>query len=212
MRKTRRLAYNGPMKDEDAPVRRGPNPERRDPAVHRAILAATVAVLEEGGYGRLTIEAIAARAGVGKQTICRWWPGKAALVLEAYTAVSEVRTPEPDTGTLAGDLLAILRPVFALNAAYDRGTALANKGMMAEAQVDPAFRETYGRLHAAWRGPLRHVLLRGQTRGELRAAADPDALVDMILGAAWYRLLLEHAPLDDQFAREIVATVVGTGG
>lgn len=198
------------MSDGGTPENRKPNLGRRDPAVHRAILDATVAVLEEGGYGRLTIEAIAARAGVGKQTIYRWWSGKAALVMEAYTAVSAVRAPEPDTGTLTGDLLAILRPVFALNADYARGTALANKGMMAEAQTDPAFRTIYGQLHAAWRGPLRNVLLRGRARGDLRASADPDALVDIILGASWYRLLLEHAPLDEHFAREIVATVVGS--
>ena len=197
------------MSEPAARARRAPNSARRDPAAHQAILDATVAILEEGGYGRLTIEAVAARAGVGKQTIYRWWPGKATLVLEAYTAVSAVRSPLPDTGDLGDDLLALLLPIFALNAVYDRGTALANKGMMAEAQVDPAFRETYGRLHAAWRGPLRDILARGQARGELRAATDLDALVDTILGAAWYRLLLEHAPLDERFAREIVATVTG---
>lgn len=176
--------------------------------MHQAILAATVALLEQVGYGRLTIEAIAARAGVGKQTIYRWWPNKATLVMEAFIGAGEERVPEPDTGTLTGDLSAILIPVFAQNAAYDRGVAMANKGMMAEAQLDPAFREQYLALHRSWWGPLRNVLRRGQRRGELRDDIDPGALIDVMLGASWYRTLLEHAPLDEAFARLLIRTIV----
>lgn len=189
-----------------------PNPRRRDPRAHRAILDATVALLEAGGYKRLTIEAIAGRAGVGKQTIYRWWPSKAALVMEAYIAAAGERVPPPDTGSVRGDLEAILIPVFRQNAVYDEGTALANKGMMAEAQLDPAFHRAYLDLHRAWWGPLREALERGKARGDLRPDADPDALVDMMLGASWYRVLLEHAPLDDAFAREIITTVLDGAG
>ncbi len=68
--------------DQTAP----PDPRRRSDASHAAILAATVELLEEGGYRALTIEGVARRAGVGKQTIYRWWDGsKAALVLEAFS-------------------------------------------------------------------------------------------------------------------------------
>ena len=185
-----------------------PGKKRRSRASHEAILKATVTLLEAEGYKNLTIEGIAARAGVGKQTVYRWWRSKAELVLEAYTAASDVRVPEPDTGEVARDLEAILMPVFRLNEAYDRGTALANKTLMAEAQLDADFLATYAQLHAYWRGPLRNVLARAKRRGELRESADADALIDMMLGAAWYRLLLEHAPLDETFARQIVATVV----
>jgi AcrR family transcriptional regulator len=185
-----------------------PRQRRRDPAVHRAILAATVELLEEHGYRKLTIDAIAARAGVGKQTIYRWWPNKAAVVMEAYIAAGESRVPEPDTGSLVGDLESILVPVFAQNKVYDQGTALANKSMMAEAQLDPAFHQVYGTLHASWRGPLLNVLDRAKDRGQLRPDADSAALVDMMLGASWYRVLLEHAPLDAAFAHEIIRVVV----
>ena len=187
---------------------RPPNPTRRDPRVHQAILEATVALLERDGYKRLTIEAIAAQAGVGKQTIYRWWPGKAALVMEAYIQAADVRVPPPDTGTVQGDLEAILLPVFRHNAVYTQGTARANKGMMAEAQLDPAFHRTYLELHRAWWGPLRELLERAQARGELRSETDVDAIIDLLLGASWYRLLLEHAPLDDTFAHQIIATVL----
>lgn len=196
------------MTASPARTRHAPDPNRRDPKVHRAILDATVALLERDGYRELTIEAIAAHAGVGKQTIYRWWPGKAALVMEAYIAAGEVRVPEPDTGDVTRDLESILIPVFAQNAAYDRGTALANKSMMAEAQLDRAFLAIYVRLHRSWHGPLLNVLERAKARGELRADADSAALVDMMLGASWYRVLLEHAPLDARFARQIAATVV----
>ncbi|MDQ3412854.1 MAG: TetR/AcrR family transcriptional regulator [Chloroflexota bacterium] len=190
------------------PANHEPDPRRRDARVHRAILEATVELLESGGYKRLTIEAIAARAGVGKQTIYRWWPSKAAVVMEAYIAAGLERVPEPDTGILSEDLRAILVPVFRWNAAYHRGTALANKSMMAEAQINPVFHETYVQLHRSWWGPLHHVLERAKERGELRPDADSGALIDLMLGASWYRLLLEHAPLDERFAEVVIATVV----
>jgi len=172
------------------------------------VLVATVILLERDGYRRLTIEAIAAEAGVGKQTIYRWWPNKAALVLEAYIAAGEERVPEPDTGSVTTDLEAILIPVFTWNAAYHHGTALANKGMMAEAQFDPDFHRAYVDLHRSWWGPLLNVLRRAQGRGEIRADVDPQALVDTMLGASWYRVLLEHAPLDADFARAVIRMVV----
>lgn len=192
------------------PGRRQPDPRRRDATVHRAILAATVELLEAAGFQALTIEAIAARAGVGKQTIYRWWPSKAAVVLEAYIAAGFERVPTPDTGTLTGDLEAILLPVFRWNAMFTRGSARANKGMMAEAQLNPDFHQAYVALHRSWWKPLRAVLARGVTRGELRDDVDLDALIDLMLGAAWYRILLEHAPLDDDFARLVIQTVVAS--
>jgi AcrR family transcriptional regulator len=191
---------------------REPNPGRRNAAAHRAILDATVALLERDGYKRLTIEAIAARAGVGKQTIYRWWPSKASLVMEAYAAAGEERVPEPDTGTVSGDLAAILIPVFAINGDFASGGALANRSMMAEALLDAEFLATYRRLHASWRGPLVHVLERGKARGEVRPAVDVEALVDIILGASWYRQLLAHAPLDERYARQIIAAVIDGAG
>jgi AcrR family transcriptional regulator len=180
----------------------------RDPAVHRAILGATVDLLERVGYGRLTIDAIATQARVGKQTIYRWWPNKASLVMEAFIGAGEERVPEPDTGSVETDLLAILVPVFAQNADYGQGVAMANKGMMAEAQLDPEFHAAYLALHRSWWEPMRNVLRRGQARGELAAGVDPGDLIDLLLGASWYRTLLEHAPLDEAFARFLVRTVL----
>lgn len=190
------------------PVKRHPDSKRRDPQVHHAILRATVELLEAVGYKRLTVEAIAARAGVGKQTIYRWWPGKTALVMEAYADAATERAPEPDTGSVRGDVEAILLPVFALHEDYGRGTVLANKSMMAEALIDRDFLRTYRRLHESWQAPLIAVLERGKARGELRPETDSAALVDIMLGASWYRLMLEHAPLDEHFAEVIISSLL----
>ena len=186
-----------------------PDPARRSSESHAAILAATVELLEEVGYRNLTVEGVARRAGVGKQTIYRWWQGsKAALVLEAFTSVSDERVPPPDTGSVRSDLLAIMRPVFALNGELRRGTALANRTLMAEAQLDPDFHERYVALHRYWWGPLREVLERGVARGELAKGTDVQLLIDLLLGASWYRLLLEHAPLDRRTADRVVDVVL----
>lgn len=188
-----------------------PDPERRNAESHRAILNATVKLLEQSGYKNLTIEGIAAKAGVGKQTIYRWWDSKANLVMEAYMSASDVRVPEPHTGTLEGDLKAILLPVFDLSKDYDKGNALANKTLMAEAQLDRNFLATYAELHRYWWAPLQRVLERAKERGELSKQADTQALIDVMLGAAWYRMLLEHAPLDETFADTIIGLVTSNG-
>jgi AcrR family transcriptional regulator len=187
----------------------GPDVTRRNSESHAAILAATVELLEEVGYRNLTIEGVARRAGVGKQTIYRWWAGsKAALVLEAFIGVSDERVPPPDTGSIQDDLLAILQPVFGLNKQFRTGTALANKTMMAEAQLNEGFHAIYVGLHRSWWAPMRTAVKRAIARGELVSSTDPGIVVDLLLGAAWYRLLLEHAPLNHKTAGVLVDTVL----
>ena len=145
---------------------------------------------------------------MGKQTIYRWWKSKAELVMEAFSAASDERVPEPDTGSVQGDLEAILVPVFKLNADFSKGTALANKSLMAEAQMDREFLRVYSSLVQSWHAPIRKVLLRAKERGELRPSADPDVLIDLLLGVGWYRILLEHRPLTPKFAKQVIQTVL----
>lgn len=188
---------------------RRPDPERRSDESHRKILEATVELLECHGYRHLTIEGVAKRAGVGKQTIYRWWGGsKPALVLEAFTQASDDRVDPPDTGTVRGDLLAILEPVFDLHDDLRAGTALANKTLMAEAQLDVEFHPRYVALHRHWWVPLHTAIERGVQRGELAADTDPGVVVDALLGFAWYRLLLEHSPLDRAAALAVTDLVL----
>ena len=130
-------------------------PRPRSEASRQAILDATVELLEDGGWGALTVEAIAARAGVGKQTIYRWYGGDLGrIVVDAFIGASDQRLDPPNTGSVRGDLLGIVVPVARLNHDRDTGTALANRTLMAHAQTHPAFAETYRALHEHWREPI----------------------------------------------------------
>ena len=182
----------------------------RSDQVHHAILQAAIEVLEQEGYRATTIEAIAARAGAGKKTIYRWWPSKAAIVLEALITKAEANAPFPDTGTLKGDLLSYFE--HSLPGLRDESGQLL-RGLAAEAQLDPEFARGFQRVFIIPRREgLVALLKRAVQRGELAVDTNLDALADMIYGAKWYRFLLYPAPLDDAFAQEIVELVLRLKG
>jgi AcrR family transcriptional regulator len=159
----------------------------------QAILRAAVDLLEDVGWAGITIDGLAARAGVGKQTIYRWYAGDLGrIVVEAFIGASDERIDPPDTGAVESDLLEILVPVARLNVDRGRGTALANRSLMAHAQTSPEFAEQYRTIHEHWRRPMLAAVRRGVARGELRADTDPDVVVDLLLGFQWYRLLVGH--------------------
>ncbi|GHO68263.1 TetR family transcriptional regulator [Ktedonobacter sp. SOSP1-52] len=179
---------------------------RRSNQAHQAILQATREVLSQVGYRDMTIEAIAAVAGVGKKTIYRWWPSKAAVALEVLTTSAEAREPFPDTGSLEGDLLTYFEQAFA-GLQGKTGTVLS--GLSAEAQLDPEFaREFQQAFIVPMKASLVALLQRGLQRGELTPDTNLDVLADLIYGAKWYRFLLYPAPLDDAFARDIVRLIL----
>jgi len=188
-----------------SPVRGRPRSER----VHQVIVRAAMDELSESGYDATTIEAIAARAGVGKKTIYRWWPSKAELVLEVVTANTEARAPFPDTGSLRGDLLTYLKRSFAGLRAKS-GTALS--GLTAEAQLDRKFAHEFQRQFIVPRREgLVALLRRGVQRGELAPDINVEVLADLIYGAKWYRFLLYPAPLDSAFASQMVGIILRLG-
>jgi AcrR family transcriptional regulator len=190
-----------------SPGRPAPDPARRSARARDAILEAATALLDEVGWRGLSMDMIAARAGVGKQTIYRWWPNKAAVVLEGITERNARRIPEPDTGSLRGDLLALLMTYVTVMA--DTRLRHAWAGLVAEMQVNPDFAQAF---RTGFTGERRAVFLRllarGQARGELPAAADTEVLADLLLGPVWYRLLNAHAPFDEAFARALVIHVI----
>ena len=167
----------------------------------RAIIQSAMGILQNDGYAALNIEAIAAKAGVSKQTIYRWWSSAAFIVLEALTADMESSGPEsltPDTGSLKGDLLELVRPtVRAL--AQRRGPVF--KALIAEAQADARFAEAFRTsLMAAHRETVRAIVGRAQLRSEVAFDADADLVADVIYGPILYRLLNGHLALDETFA------------
>lgn len=175
---------------------------RRNEHSHRAILEAAVGLLEERGYDGVTIEGIAERAGVGKQTIYRWWPSKGAVVMEAYSADAAERVPVPDTGAVEGDLIEILSGLCGVLSG-PAGRTIA--GLIGGAQFDPELaKELREGLNAARRAVFAEVLERGLRRGELRGGLDVDLTIDAVYGAVWSRLLLGGAPLDEDFATGLV--------
>jgi AcrR family transcriptional regulator len=186
-----------------ATAERAPDPARRSGRAREAILEAAATLLEEVGWGGLTMEMIAARAGVGKQTIYRWWPSKAAVVLEGIAELTSRRIPEPDTGDLRRDLTRLLADFAKVMA--DPRIRRAWTGLVAEMQVNEAFARAFrAGFTAHRRAVFRRVLERALARGELPRGAPVELLLDLILGPVWYRLLNAHAPFDATFGRALV--------
>jgi AcrR family transcriptional regulator len=184
---------------------------RRNDAAKEAILDAAFRLLSDPGTGAagLTIEAIAAEAGVGRQTIYRWWPSKGAVLADALVHYARVVVPERDTGSFAGDLAAFLIDSFAGLA--DHGYADRLRQIVAAAQHDEHVARILSEFTAVRRAALRALLERGRDAGELAPDADLDMLVDMAYGVLYYRLLVGHAPLDEDAARSLAAELTRSG-
>jgi len=182
-----------------------PSP-RRSKRAHEAILTAAAELIHERPYSDVCIEAIAARAGVGKQTIYRWWNSKAAVLMEACAAVVAREVPLPDKGSFVEDFRDYLSHICAFFNTQLSKPAIA--GLLAEAQCNTelarAFQE---RLLMQRRTVLHTILQRAVARGELRADLDLDIIMDMVHGALWYRTLMLKAPLDEAFIESVIAQV-----
>jgi AcrR family transcriptional regulator len=179
---------------------------RRSERSHRAIVAATQELLVEGGYRELTIEGVAARAGVGKQTIYRWWPSKAALALEAYVAGS---APPPPLGAAATReaIRELLDWLVVVLARPTGGRVVA--GLLADMQHDADLADRFHRdVVPARRRAMLDALERARERGEIRTDADLGVAVDTLHGAVFYRLLLSGEPLDADFTERLAAQVL----
>ncbi|WP_158252771.1 TetR/AcrR family transcriptional regulator [Cryobacterium sp. N21] len=170
-------------------------PSRRSSSTHEAVLRAAIELFEKSGYSRMTIDAIADRAGASKATIYRWWAGKGAILLEAFLSGVEADIAFPDSGTLREDLVA---QVSAL--AHVLGQT--NLGQMAIALLGEAQHDTQlaAAFRSGWLEPRRtvgrEVLFRATERGELRADLDLEVVLDGLYGPVYLRLLFGHGPLD----------------
>ena len=180
---------------------------RRSERSHESIIRATQELLVERGYRELTIEGVAARAGVGKQTIYRWWPSRAALVLEAYLAGSDAIAPPAESGSTREDVRSLLLWLADVLAQPIGGRVVA--GLVADLQHDPDLAAGFHRdVVPARRRAMLAALERGRERGEIRADADLGVALDTLHGAVFYRLLLSGAPLDEEFADRLADHVL----
>jgi AcrR family transcriptional regulator len=178
----------------------------RCPVTHQNILKAARELVEEIGFDCMTIEGIAARAGVGKTTIYRRWPNKASIVLDAFFEDVSPQTSFNDTGNVREDIRLHLRKfVKELNGPLGCKISM----LLANGQFDEEMAEAF---RTRWIEPRRNeaqaVIRRGIERGEVRREIDPDVLVDALYGPVYFRLLGEHAPLTENFADTLVELVM----
>ncbi len=187
-----------------APLRGRPRSEK----AHKAILAAATELLLARGLSAVSMDAVAERAGVSKATIYRWWPTKETLALDAlYTEWAGFQPDPRDTGSLRGDLLALLRPWA--RAVRSRPYARVIAALLTEVHTDPAFAAEYRRrLVEPRRDQARALFRRAIERGEIPAGANIEVAVDLVYGPLWHRLLHGHAPLNDRFVQDVVTTAL----
>lgn len=185
--------------------RRGPGRPRSE-ETRQAILDAAVELIGTRDYRDVSIDAIAAAAKVGKQSIYRWWSSKADLVLEAFTEHSLKRMPPLVASADAfADLEADLTRFFAFmsNTLVAKGV----RSLIAEAQLDPDFKtKLYENVHRVRCEALRRIFRHGYALAQFRDDLDEDALAHIIHGAFWYRFLSgTKYPFDAEYARNVVA-------
>jgi len=183
-----------------------PAAARRRESSRLAILDASLALCREEGYVRLSIEGIAARAGVGKQTIYRWWPSKGAVLLEALEREVAGSATMPDTGDVVADMRTAVGSLIKRHADPNFGPLVA--ALIAESQHDPALaRMALERFIRVRRAPMVERLRRAQQLGQLPASLDLEAVLEVIFGALYHRLLLRSGPMDEAYASFVVDTV-----
>lgn len=179
---------------------------RRNEAAREAIIDAATALLQQVGYEGFTIERLARDAGVGKQTVYRWWPSKAAVIAEAVGTRARQTIPLPDTGTLAVDLREFFEATF--RQSDDPAVLSELKSMMVASIENPEAAGPFHEFLASRRATLKILLERGAARAEVAEDADLDFLTDLAYGLLWYRGLVGHRPLNDATARQLADALV----
>lgn len=178
----------------------------RSETARQSILAAALELTAEVGYASLTIEGIAARAGVGKQTIYRWWPSKADVLLDAGVTKADLYVPVTDHGSYAADLRAFLTASYEI--ANKPHFADLLRALMAQAQIDQSFGE---RFRVAFlqrrRDALAVIVDRARQRGDLPRQPADDVIADIVFGTIWYRVIATRHLLDTELVDDLVATL-----
>jgi AcrR family transcriptional regulator len=173
----------------------------------QSILRSTLKFLkEQGGFSDLSIEAVAADANVGKTTVYRWWPTKAALVADAFSSSADEELRFPDTGSVVRDMSLQMRRLIRVFRS-DRGKVVA--ALLTGGQSDPelikAFRDRF-----LWprRKQAYKTLRRGIDRGELPEGTDLDLVLDSLYGPIYMRFLIQHDRLHEGLADDICNLVL----
>jgi AcrR family transcriptional regulator len=174
----------------------------------RAILRAAGELALDRNLSEISMSAIAERAHASKATIYRWWPSKELLVLDALLSDWESATPDAtDTGSLAGDLRALMVPWTRELGSKPYGRVVAS--LLARAHADPAFATEYRKHFVEPRREQgRSIFRRALARGEIPRSTDIEAALDLLYGPFYHRLLHGHAEVTEQFAQTTLAYVL----
>lgn len=173
-----------------------------------AIRNAVMNELAEVGYGRLSIEAVARRAGVGKTAIYRRWSNKLEMVLEIVSDVAGRAVPLPDTGSFTDDLQ--LLTMIVSRALQHRIASQIIPDLMAEAARNPQIAETLQKaLRTHQQAVGEKLVSQAVRRGELPEGTDPELAVDLMLGPLYWRLAVARTPLPDGYLEKLQAAVIG---
>lgn len=192
-----------PAKDP-APPRRG-RPPIEAAESHARILDAVYELLQERSVRDLTMEAVAKRAGVGKPTLYKWWPTKAALVLAMFKERIAVALPPPSAGKAEE---AIREAACALIGPLNGQLGKVLSELIAEGQSEPAILQELFDKHIRGHAEADAAdIERGKKSGELASDADPQLIIDAVFGAIFYRLLFRTAPLTEEFGDKLVRQV-----
>jgi AcrR family transcriptional regulator len=191
--------------NEGVPTRRPGRP--RDTHRDEAILSATIEILNAEGYAGLTIDGVAARAGVGRPTIYRRWASKAELVVAALTDTVHIAVPDVDTGSLRRDLVAMQRRQIALMNSPESRRITA--GLVADLATDPDLAHMYvSEYLAPRRAIVFRVLQRAVDRGELAPDTDLAFVHDLLVGPLFMRAVVWGRPLADDTAEKTADVIL----
>ncbi|KUL21616.1 TetR/AcrR family transcriptional regulator [Streptomyces regalis] len=192
-------------------VQSAPDSTRRSERSRRAIYDAALALVAEVGYPRTTIEGIAARAGVGKQTIYRWWPSKADVLMEAFLDLAEQAAQEagqepyviPDTGDLEADLKAVLR--LTVDQLKDPRFAAPSRALAAEGLVNEQLgREYVAKLLEPSLQLYVDRLRSAQEAGQVRPDLDPRIALELFVSPLAQRWLQHTGPISYEYTDTLV--------
>lgn len=172
--------------DQPRTERRASIGARRNPATEAAVIAAARELLQERGYAGFSFDEVARRAGAGKPTLYRWWPTRADLLMEVYSAEKAAAVPPIDTGSLPADLVAYTRALWSFW--RDTPTGRAFRGLIAEAQAGEAAQVLLREKFLPERlKDVRALFERAAARGEIAGATVEDLLA-LYIGFNWYHL------------------------
>jgi AcrR family transcriptional regulator len=185
-------------------VSRRPGRPRSEKA-RKAVIQSTLALLKRVGFHELTMESVAARAGVGKSTVYRWWPNKAELVIESFVSAVDEELRFAPTGPVLESIHQQMRRWAGIFRS-PLGQIVAT--VIGAGQSDP---EILAAFLSHWVEPRRteacRLIRQAMKQGEIRADIDPGTALDLLYGPLYMRLLLRHAPLDENFVNAVFGVV-----